>query len=71
MTGSKKLVPLLAKPPNIGDQVFMKELLEGGKIAPVIDRWYSLSEVPDAIRYYEKGHAQGKVVITVEHNNNA
>jgi len=65
MTGSKKMVPLLAKPPNKRDQVFMKELLEGGEVTPVIDRRYSLSEVPEALRYIGKGHARGKVVITV------
>ena len=43
----------------------LKELIETGKIAPVIDRTYPLSEVPEAIRYIEEGHAQGKVVITV------
>jgi NADPH:quinone reductase-like Zn-dependent oxidoreductase len=43
----------------------MKELLEAGKVTPIIDRRYSLSELPDALRYLEKGHAQGKVVITV------
>ena len=47
----------------------MKELLEGGKVVPVIDRRYPLSEVADAIRYLEAGHAKGKVVITVEQNN--
>jgi NADPH:quinone reductase-like Zn-dependent oxidoreductase len=46
----------------------MKELLEAGKVVPVIDRRYTLSEVADAIRYLEEGHARGKVVITVEHN---
>jgi len=66
-TGSKKFVYYGAKPNN-KDLVFMKELLEAGKVVPVIDRCYPLSEVPEAIRYYEKGHAQGKVVITVEHN---
>jgi NADPH:quinone reductase-like Zn-dependent oxidoreductase len=65
MTGSKKMVPLLAKPPNNKDQVFIKELLEDGKVTPVTDRRYSLSEIPDALRYLEKGHAQGKVVITM------
>jgi NADPH:quinone reductase-like Zn-dependent oxidoreductase len=64
MTGKQKMVPLVPKPPNKTDLLFMKELLEG-QVTPVIDRRYSLSELPDALRYLEKGHAQGKVVITV------
>ena len=59
---------LLARP-NQKDLIFMKELLEAGKVKPVIDRHYKLSEVAEALRYYGEGHAQGKVVITVEHNN--
>jgi NADPH:quinone reductase-like Zn-dependent oxidoreductase len=51
------------------DLVFMKELLEAGKVVPIIDRRYLLAEVPEAIQYLEGGHARGKVVITVEHNN--
>ncbi len=47
------------------DLVVLKELLEAGKVTPVIDRHYKLSELPEAIRYLEEGHAQGKVVITV------
>jgi NADPH:quinone reductase-like Zn-dependent oxidoreductase len=47
------------------DLVYIKELLEAGKVVPVIDRKYLLRDVPDAIRYLEEGHAQGKVVITV------
>jgi NADPH:quinone reductase-like Zn-dependent oxidoreductase len=43
----------------------LKEFIEAGKITPVIDRTYPLSEVPEAIRYLEEGHARGKVVITV------
>lgn len=43
----------------------MKELLEAGKVQPVIDKCYKLSEVPEALSYFEEGHAQGKVVITV------
>lgn len=43
----------------------MKELMESGKVVPVIDRKYKLSEVPEAIKYLEEGHARGKVVITV------
>ena len=63
-TGSKKLVNLSAKP-NKEDLIFIKELLEAGKLTPVIDRRYSLSEVPEALRYYGGGHARGKVVITM------
>ena len=47
------------------DLQFLKELIEAGKVTPVTDRTYSLSEVPEAIRYLEEGHARGKVVITV------
>ena len=43
----------------------LKELMEAGKITPVIDRTYPLNEVPEAIRYLEEGRAQGKVVNTV------
>ncbi len=49
-----------------GDRlVVMKELIEAGTITPVIDRTFSLSEVPDAMRYLESGRARGKVVITI------
>ena len=61
--GSQKMGNLLAKP-NQKDLVFMKELLEAGKVVPVIERRYPLSEVAEALRYLEAGHAQGKVVIT-------
>ena len=43
----------------------MKELIEAGKVTPVINRTYTLGEVPDAIGYVGEGHAKGKVVITV------
>jgi NADPH:quinone reductase-like Zn-dependent oxidoreductase len=69
MTGSKKMGNMGVAKPNQNDLVIMKELLEAGKVKPVIDRCYPLSEVPDAIRYLEEGHAKGKVVITVAHNN--
>ncbi|TMD22672.1 MAG: zinc-binding dehydrogenase, partial [Chloroflexi bacterium] len=52
------------------DLAFMKELIEAGKVKPVIDRRYTLSEVAEALRYYGEGHARGKVVITVDQNNN-
>jgi NADPH:quinone reductase-like Zn-dependent oxidoreductase len=68
MTGTKKMGNMLGKP-NQQDLVFMKELVEAGKVKPVIDKCYPLSEVPDALRYLEEGHAQGKVVITVAQNN--
>ncbi|MFC2054105.1 NAD(P)-dependent alcohol dehydrogenase [Chloroflexota bacterium] len=68
LTGSNKIVTY-STIPNQKDLVFIKELLEAGKVVPVIDRRYPLSEVAEAIRYLEGGHAQGKVVITVEHNN--
>ena len=68
MTGSKKMCNVVPAG-TIKDLVFLKELLEAGKVVPVIDRRYPLSEVPEAVRYYGEGHAQGKVVITVEHNN--
>jgi NADPH:quinone reductase-like Zn-dependent oxidoreductase len=47
----------------------LKEFLEAEKLTPIIDRTYPLSEVPEAIRYLKEGNAQGKVVITLEHNN--
>jgi NADPH:quinone reductase-like Zn-dependent oxidoreductase len=45
--------------------VVLRELLEAGKVTPVIDRRYALSELPGALRYLGEGHARGKVVITV------
>ena len=52
--------------PNKEDLHSLTELIEAGKVTPVIDRTYALSEVPDAIRYLEKGHTRGKVVITTD-----
>jgi NADPH:quinone reductase-like Zn-dependent oxidoreductase len=63
-TGDKKFVYYESKP-NYKDLVFMKEILEAGKVVPVIDRQFLLSETAEAIRYYEKGHARGKVVISM------
>ena len=51
--------------PNRQDLELVKGLIEAGKLAPVIDRTYSLSEVPEAIRYLEEGHARGKVAVAV------
>jgi NADPH:quinone reductase-like Zn-dependent oxidoreductase len=47
------------------DLIFLKELIEAGKVTPVIDRRYPLSEVAEAIRYLEEGHARGKVVVSI------
>jgi len=50
---------------NHEDMIVLGELIESGKVTPVIDRTYPLAEVPEAMRYLEEGHARGKVVITV------
>jgi NADPH:quinone reductase-like Zn-dependent oxidoreductase len=50
---------------NHEDLLVLKELIESGRVTPLIDRTYPLSEVPEAIRYLQEGHARGKVVITV------
>jgi NADPH:quinone reductase-like Zn-dependent oxidoreductase len=68
-TGRKKIGQMDVAKPNQKDLVFIKELLEAGQVVPVIDRTYPLREVPEAIRYLEKGHAQGKVIVTMEHEN--
>jgi NADPH:quinone reductase-like Zn-dependent oxidoreductase len=54
--------------PTQQDLVFVKELLEAGKIVPVVERQYPLREAAEALRYLETGHASGKVVITVGQN---
>ena len=67
ITGSKKMGLMGTAKPNNKDLAFIKELIEAGKVKPVIDRRYPLSEVAEAFRYLEKKHARGKIVITVEH----
>jgi D-arabinose 1-dehydrogenase-like Zn-dependent alcohol dehydrogenase len=62
--GSQKLVTFLAKPSK-EDLTILRELATG-KVTPVIDRCYSLNEVPEAMGYLEEGHARGKVVITLD-----
>ena len=65
MFGEKKLVPLPMKRPTQQDFLDLRELLETGKMTPVIDKRYELSEVPDALRYIGKGHARGKIIIKI------
>ena len=61
----QKLCTLFSLERTREDLQLLKELVEGGKVMPVIDRAYPLSEVADATRYWEEGHAGGKIVITV------
>jgi len=63
--GDKKMGNMGIAKVNQEDLVTLGELLEAGKIVPVIDRGYPLSEIAEAIRYVEEEHAQGKVIITV------
>jgi NADPH:quinone reductase-like Zn-dependent oxidoreductase len=65
MTGDKTIGLMGLAKPNQKDLIVMKGLIEAGKVVPVIDRRYPLSETAEAIRYLEQGHARGKVVISV------
>ncbi len=69
MSGSK--VSQMSHKPDVEDLVYMKELIEAGKVKPVIDRRFPLSEIGEAFRYFEEEHPSGKVIITVEHNTNS
>ena len=62
--GGKKMRGVSAKT-NRKDLLLMKELIESGKITPVIDKRFPFSEAADAFRYLGEGHARGKIVITV------
>jgi len=68
-TGSKTIgVEMSAEPNNKEDLEYLAELFEAGKVLPIIDRTYPLSEVPEALRYLEEGRALGKIVISVENS---
>jgi NADPH:quinone reductase-like Zn-dependent oxidoreductase len=60
-----KMMTSMMKKANHADLLFIRELLESGAFRPVLDECYPLSQTADAFRYFEKGHARGKVVITV------
>jgi len=64
ITSSQKMIPFLGKR-NIEDVIFIRDLIEAGKVKSVIDRVYPLKEVAEAHRYMEKGHARGKVIIKI------
>jgi NADPH:quinone reductase-like Zn-dependent oxidoreductase len=63
--GGKKMRLFMAKPTQ-ADLAYLAEQLEAGKIVPVVERCYPLSETAEAMRYLEEEHARGKVVITVD-----
>ena len=65
---SKKNIRIVGLKPN-KDLDYMNELFEAGKVKPVIDGPYKLSEIPEDIRHFGEGNNKGKVVITMEHNN--
>ena len=67
--GSKKLCSMGVAKPDNRDLIIIKELIEAGKVVPVIDKRYSLSEVPEAFQYFDEGHSNGKAVITMEQTN--
>jgi len=68
-TGGKKLGFMWITKPNQQDLVCLGQLLEAGTVVPVIEKCYPLSDVAAAVQYLAKGHARGKVVITLESTN--
>ena len=70
ITGSKKMGSMFTNP-NKKDYAFLSELFKAGKVVPVIDRCFPLSEVPEALRYYGEGKVRGKIIITMKQNGKA
>jgi NADPH:quinone reductase-like Zn-dependent oxidoreductase len=64
-SGGKRVASMAVSKTTKEDLLVLKELLETGKVVPVIDRCYPLQETAEALRYLEKGHARGKVIVTV------
>ena len=62
LAGGRKMGNLLAHVSQ-EDLIYLRDLIEAGRITPIIDRCYPLEQVPDAMRYLEEGHAEGKIVI--------
>jgi NADPH:quinone reductase-like Zn-dependent oxidoreductase len=67
-TGGKRMGSMLVEPNR--DLDLMSDLIDAGRVQPVIDRCYPLRQTAEAVRYYGEGHARGKVVITVEEYTN-
>jgi NADPH:quinone reductase-like Zn-dependent oxidoreductase len=65
LAGDKKMGSLGELKQSQEDLIFMKELVEAGKVRPFVEKRYPLRETAEALRYIGEGHAQGKVVITV------
>lgn len=66
IAGSNKMGIVMAKQDK-KNLIFLRDLLESGKLVPVIERTYPLREAADALRYLEQGHAKGKAIVTIEH----
>jgi NADPH:quinone reductase-like Zn-dependent oxidoreductase len=62
---SQQMSMMMAKISN-KDLTFLADLMQSGRVTPVIDRTYNLAQTPEAIRYLEEGHARGKVILTVD-----
>jgi len=66
-TGKKRVIQL-SHEPKLEDLIYVKELIEAGKVKPIVNKIFPLNEVAKAMQYYEKEHPFGKVVITIEHD---